>query len=114
MNNFRDCFMGLFIILWIALGVTGFLLFFVSKNVELKKRYYRWYAIGAGTLFAFFIIMAGMPIMGLLIFLPFVALITYLNLRGIKFCSSCGRTIMNQAWFSKVNYCSSCGAKLED
>ena len=114
MDDFQKFAWGLFPFLWVTLGIVGFFLFFFSKNVEFKKKYYPWYVISAGVLFALLMLMTGMPIFPLVIFLPVIALITYLNLRNIKFCDSCGKTIVNRAWFSKVNYCSNCGAKLEE
>ena len=114
MGDFQETVWGWFPIFWITLGIVGFFLFFVSKNVEFKKKYYPWYVVLVGVVFASFIMMTGMPIFPLVIFLPVIALITYLNLRNVKFCDSCGKTIVNRAWFSKVSYCSNCGAKLED
>ena len=108
----RQDIFPIFFVVWIALGVAGFFLFYVSKNVQFKKRYFPWYAILAGVLFISFGLGMGFPLEILYFTVPGVALITFLNIRSTKFCDNCGRTIINQAWFSKVEYCGKCGAKL--
>lgn len=37
--------LGVSFVVWIAVGVAGFFLFFVSKNVAFKRRYFPWYVI---------------------------------------------------------------------
>jgi hypothetical protein len=44
---------------------------------------------------------------------PVVALITFLNMRSVKFCDAYGNTINGQNPFSPPQVCSKCGAKLE-
>ena len=39
---------------WILLGVAGFWLFYVNRNVEFKRRYFPWYAGAGGVLFVGF------------------------------------------------------------
>ena len=102
----------IFFVAWIALGVAGFFLFYVSKNVQFKKRYFPWYVILGGVLFISFGLGMGFPLEMLYFMVPAVALITFLNIKSTKFCDNCGRTIINQMWFTKVEYCAKCGAKL--
>jgi len=104
----------IFFVVWIALGVAGFFLFYVSKNVRFKRRFFPWYVILAGVLFISFGLGMGFHLQMLFIMVPAVALITFLNIKSTKFCNSCGRTIINQVWFTKVEYCGKCGAKLND
>lgn len=98
--------------IWIALGILSFWFFNFSKNVKLKKRLLPIFIVGAGVLFTgVVLLMTGEPKV-VLITIPAVVIISLLNLRMIKFCESCGRTLYNRMWFSKMEYCSKCGAKL--
>ena len=110
----RQDIFPVFLVVWIALGVAGFFLFYVSKNVRFKKRYYPWYAILGGVLFIAFGLGMGFTLEMLYFMVPAVALITFLNIKSTKFCDNCGRTIINQMWFTKVESCAKCGAKLND
>lgn len=103
-----------FYVVWISLGLAGFFLFYLSKDVTFKKKYFPWYVVLAGFLFVSFGLISGLPLRLLYIMVPAVALITFLNIRSTKFCDSCGRTMIDQNWFSKVEYCAKCGAKLND
>jgi hypothetical protein len=105
---------AIFPFFWVILGILGFFLFYVNNNAEFKKKYFPWYVIMAGVIFGICLIFAGMPPFALIIFIPAIALITFLNLHFIKFCSSCGKTISTNTWPSKVKYCSNCGAKLDE
>ena len=102
----------IFFVVWIALGVAGFFLFYVSKNVQFKRRYFPWYVILGGVLFVAFGLGMGLPPETLYFMVPAVALITFLNIWSTKFCDNCGRTIINRMWFTRVEYCAKCGAKL--
>ena len=102
----------IFFVVWIALGVAGFFLFYVSRNVQFKKKYFPWYVILAGVLFVFYALGMGLPSEMLYFMVPVVVLITFLNIRSTKFCDNCGRTIFKQTWFTRVEYCAKCGAKL--
>jgi len=100
-----------FVGIWIVLMILGFWFYF-SKNIELKKRWFPIFMVGGGVLFVgFVLLLSGQP-MFLIIVIPGVTLITYLNIRNTKFCESCGRTVYNHMWFSKIEYCAKCGAKL--
>ena len=110
----RQDLFPIFFVIWVALGVAGFFLFYVSKNVQFKKRFFPWYVILAGVLFISFTLVMGFPLGVLYFMVPAVALITFLNIKSTKFCGNCGRTVINQMWFTKVEYCEKCGAKLND
>ena len=114
MDEIRETVYVISMGLFVMLGLIGSIVFFMSKNVIFKKRYFPWYVISIGILFGLSIIMTGIGFIGLIVFLPAIALITFMNLRMTKFCDSCGKTIINRAMFSKVNFCSNCGAKLND
>ncbi len=97
---------------WIVLGVLSIWFYFIDRNIQRKKRIFPILNIGGGILFIVFtLFMMGQPMI-LIIAVPGVALITFLNIRNIKICESCGRTVYNNTWFSKMEFCSKCGAKL--
>ena len=98
---------------WVVLGLVSFLIFFVGKNAELKRKLWPPFVIGAGALFIFFVYMMSFGGEILLIMIPAVIVITFLNLRATKFCDSCGKTIINQNFFVKPEFCSKCGSKLK-
>lgn len=104
----------IFFAVWMALGITSFLLFYLGRNVSFKRRYYPWSVGLAGVLFLGFMAAMRLPFPFLALATPFVVLITYLNLRGTRFCGACGRTITGQNPFSTPEFCSKCGASLRD
>lgn len=104
----------IFFVFWIALAVAGFFLFYANKNVRFKKKYFPWYVIFSSILFLSFTVKMGTPLETLFFIVPVLALITFLNIRATKFCDHCGRTIINQMWFTKAEYCAKCGARLDD
>jgi len=104
----------IFFVVWLALGLAGFFLFYVNKNVQFKRRYFPWYVILGGVLFISFGWVMRFSLQMLFLMVPAVALITFLNIKSTKFCDGCGRTIINQMWFTKVEHCAKCGAKLND
>jgi hypothetical protein len=110
----RQDIFTIFFVVWIALGISGFFLFYVNKDIRFKKRYFPWFSIFTGVLFISFVLGTGFPVQVLFLMVPAVTLITYLNIKSTKFCDSCGRTIINQMWFNKIEYCGRCGAKLID
>jgi len=96
---------------WAVLVIGSICFFFGSKNAKLKQRVLPWFIAGVGTLFTFVVLFfSGQPDI-LLIVVPAVILIGYLNIRMTKFCESCGATVINQAWFTKFRYCSHCAAE---
>ena len=102
-----------FFAVWIVLGIGSAWFFLGSRHAKLKKRVFPWFVAGGGALFALFVLLlSGQPDM-LLIVVPAVVLISYQNIRMTKFCESCGATIINHSWFTKMRYCSRCGAALD-
>jgi hypothetical protein len=107
-----DRIFPIFFGVWILLGIAGFWLFYVSRNVAFKRKYFPWYVGLAGVLFVSFGAVMGLPFLAVAIMVPFVALITYMNLRATQFCGACGRTVIQQMPFSRSEFCSKCGAPL--
>lgn len=100
-----------FFAVWAALALGGFLFFALNKDVALKRRLFPRLAIAAGVLFGGVIaLMAPWP--AFLLFVPFIALIVWLNIRMTRFCGACGKILINHQWWSTMNFCPYCGAKL--
>src|SRR4051794_22591855 len=97
---------------WVGYGVLGFYFLF-SRNLSRKRRLYRPYVLGSGVLFLGVLVAMGFPPFMLLFAAPFVALITFLNLRrGLRFCEQCGATVWSMVPLMKPRHCSHCGALL--
>jgi len=103
----------LFIATWIALGIASLWFLYFDKNVVRKKRLLPIFIIGSGALFVIFVFSINGDLRVMAFVVPAVVLISFLNLRMIKVCSSCGRTINSGLCFLRAEYCSKCGAKLE-
>jgi hypothetical protein len=101
----------IFLPLWavLAVGSTAFL--FLSRDAKLKRQVLAPFVIGSGVLFVAFVSLF-MPLIGLPFFALFVGLISWLNLRTIKFCDGCGRTLLGHNPIAPPKYCSACGAQL--
>jgi len=97
---------------WVILGAASFYLFYISKDVERKKRLFKPFLAVTGVLFLGFIWAMGFPPFILAIAAPMTVLIMYLNSRMIRFCDQCGGTTMQQMPFSPPKHCTHCGARL--
>lgn len=108
---------AVFIGTWVVLGIVCFVLFFLGRNTELKRTWWPRFVIAVGVLFALFstalsvLSSPSWESLGILIVVvPAVAVISYLNIKFTKFCGSCGATVFDQNWFSPTRFCSKCGA----
>ncbi len=101
-----------FFVIWATLAVAFSAFFYLSPNAALKRRVLPLASIAAGLLFLGFAWKMGVPGSGLLFMIPFVGLITLINVRVIKFCDACGKTVRTQNPFSPPKFCSKCGAPL--
>lgn len=97
---------------WVALALASYLFFRGNANVERKKRFMPAVTIGTGIVFLGFVFAMSGQLREVLFGAPFVALISYINIRNTKFCDSCGETVHNIMWFSKIEFCARCGAKI--
>lgn len=107
-NQVFPVFLGV----WVVLGLFSAAFFFLGKNASLKRKVWPPFTIATAILFVGFVWAMGFPSQVFFIMIPAVALITFLNLRSVKFCDACGKTIMSQNPFSRPEFCSKCGAKL--
>jgi hypothetical protein len=104
-----------FIGTWLVLMALGFYLFHWNRDATFKKKYFPWFVIFGGILLVVFMGLVGFPREAFLLMVPAVALVSFLNIRGTRFCSSCGHTNINQTmFFLPPKHCSGCGAKLND
>jgi hypothetical protein len=110
------CFFGT----WIVLGVGGFFLFYLGRDVAFKRKWFPRFITFVGVLFVFFsttLMVLSSRSLGalsiLVIVVPAVFLISFLNIKFTKFCDKCGATVYDQSWFAPMKYCSKCGAELD-
>ncbi|MGC2481389.1 MAG: hypothetical protein WA423_16310 [Candidatus Sulfotelmatobacter sp.] len=114
MKSHPEVVVPVFIGAWIALGIAGLWVTYFDKNVARKKRLIPAFIVGTGAIFALFaFLMTGGDWGAMLLVVPAVVLITFLNLRQFRVCSTCGRTIHGGMWFAKAEFCPKCGARLE-
>ncbi len=99
------------IVTWVLACALGTLFFIFNKNAKLKRKVWPVVAIGVGIAFIamgyFMGILSRLPLM-----VPMVIIITFFNIRSMKFCDNCGKTISHKALFSKLEYCPKCGSKM--
>lgn len=76
-----------------VIGVSVMLLLQISNNAPLKRKLFRWSLTLMTPLAIAFFWAANAPLPMILIMIPGIALIIFMNLRMIKFCDSCGKTL---------------------
>ena len=79
--------------MWIALWVVGLWVAYGDKNVARKKRLLPFFIVGSGTIFGVFALIVIGDLRALALIAPAIGLIIFLNLRQLKVCPTCGRTI---------------------
>lgn len=94
---------------WIIAGIAS-AFFFLSRNASLKRRLWPPYVIGVAILLLV-LVWWFLPNEALYVAAPLVALVTFINLRVMKFCNACGATTMNFP-FRPARFCAKCGAPL--
>jgi hypothetical protein len=92
------CFVGT----WIVLGIGSIFAFWISKNVGFKKKWFPRFAVLVAVLFLLLstsIMVLSSRSLNFLPFLtieiPFLVLITYLNIKFTKVCDGCGATVQD-------------------
>ena len=108
-----DAVFPIFMTVWVVLGLGTSAFFFLNKDSALKRKVLPTFSVAVGALFLFFVWMMGAPTEVLIVGVPAVVLITVLNLRSIRFCDSCGKTLMGQNPLSPPKFCSKCGSPLQ-
>ncbi|WP_152680325.1 hypothetical protein [Chromobacterium subtsugae] len=104
-------FNTLFMTVWIAMAIGGLAFSALCRDAKLKRKVTRIMMISAPLLFCLLAWHQGEQAREFALILPFLALITFLNLRNTHFCDACGATQYNRG-FSSPRHCSRCGASL--
>ena len=102
-----------FIGTWIVLAILGLWNTYLDRNIARKKRLLPVFIISSGAVFVIFVFLIMGDVKILAFMVPAVVLISLLNLRMIKVCPNCGRTIHSGMWFTRAEFCSKCGGRLE-
>ena len=100
-------------VLWALLGLASFVFFTFHRNAVLKRRVWRVGVPVLGVAFLGLVAWFTRSAVMLLFALPAVALITFLNLRSVRFCDACGQTVYTHGWIQAMRFCPGCGAPLE-
>jgi hypothetical protein len=103
-----------FMAVWLVLGVSSFLFFYLNRNAALQRSIWPTFIVGIGIIFAGFLyFMVGRQQPQILyVAVPAIILISFLNLRTTRFCDSCGKTLYRQPILSRIRFCPYCGAEL--
>ena len=114
-ENTRGTLLIIFFASWVIVRLIGWLYFLGNKNIELKRRFYKWSFIVYATMF-FFLVAPGSdsPPFVLLFLGAAIAWVVYRNIRNTIFCNACGKVYYYKGLFNKIKYCPKCGAKLPD
>ena len=102
-----------FLGIWIALAIVGLWVTYVDKNIARKKRLLPIFIISSGIIFAVFTLLVVGDLRAMALVVPAVALIIFLNLRQLRVCETCGRTIQSGMWFARARYCPRCGGRMD-
>ena len=105
---------GILALIWIALAVASSAFFFLCRNAPLKQKLWRPYLVTAGMVVVSFPLLMGFPWQVLFVLIPVAILAMAGYLRAVRFCMSCGKTVMSPVPWSKPDVCSKCGARLPD
>jgi hypothetical protein len=98
--------------LMLVLSFLSFYLFFVRSNYNFKVKYFKYFVILGGILFSLASLGTANPLEICLFIIPFIALITFVNIKFTRFCKNCGSTIINS--LGETNFCPKCGSELQD
>ena len=99
---------------WLAFGFACWWWIRSKASTSEKRVTQRRITVLAGVVFGIFtasVLISWHAYSALLIFLPAIALIMFLNVRFTFTCDHCGKFSQAQSW-SKAHYCPHCGHKL--
>jgi hypothetical protein len=108
-----------FIGTWIILGFVGLIACRWLDTAAKRRWMPRWGALVAVLFIVFSTALSvvesrswsGLWI--LILVVPGVVLIAYLNNNSVKFCDKCDAFLWNYSWFTPMRFCSRCGALLD-
>lgn len=93
-------------------GISVMLFLQFNKNAALKRRVLRWSLVLMIPFVPGFFWAAHAPVPFILLSIPGAAFIAFVNLRNIRFCDACGRTLVSYNLIFRQKFCSSCGESL--
>jgi hypothetical protein len=99
-----------FFVIWAALCLVVWT-FYWKGGLAAKRRWHPRIVVGSALLFLGFIALV-MPF-ALVLAVPAVAAISFLNLKMTKFCGACEATLFQNPPWATVRFCSKCGTSLE-
>jgi hypothetical protein len=100
--------------IWLLLGLGSFLFFQFNRNAALKRKVWPVVIVAVGLVFGSLVYfgMGRQQPQVLYLMVPGIVLVSFLNIRTVRFCDSCGRTLYRQPIFSRTQFCPHCGTKL--
>jgi hypothetical protein len=104
-----------FMVFWVGWNLGVWLWVRSRPTVEQKRLWHRRLTLASGGMFGLFLLLVFIgsgQFLPVLVFVPFLGLITWLNLRFTFYCDGCGKRSFSQQWFSSTYHCSHCGHKL--
>ena len=106
----NNAIIKIFFATWVVLALA-MLLVHLRASTRVKVKTYRYGPIVIGLLFLSFICLIDRK--DFYFAIPAVALITWLNIKTIKFCPACGRMNRSPTMFPVPRHCVHCGAEIE-
>ena len=106
---------AVFVTVWIMFGLVGVVLFGICKNAAFKRRYFSWHVALFSVFMLVSVLAVGYPWQFVVLLIPLLALIAYINVRSTYFCAACGRTIIQRMGVPQLARRTSCqcGAPIE-
>lgn len=98
---------------WAGYGALG-LFFIFGRDAAAKRRFWPLYSLGSGAMFLWITWYVGALRNAAAILIPAVAVITWLNIRAIKFCDECGKMFKRGLLGGGPASCPKCGTELVD
>jgi hypothetical protein len=99
------------VIICLGYGALVFALL-LTRSLPLKRRLLRPLIIFGGFLFVGGLVLTGFPFHMIVVAIPMIALLTWINLRLKHYCNACGSTVWRNNPFARPRICAHCGADL--
>lgn len=107
-----NAFLITLLALWMAAAVVSLAYFRFSRNAAAKRRLWPLSVAASAAMLVGLGWVLGFGVAVVAIVAVVVAATSYLNLRAVRFCHSCGATVRSKGLGARPPFCSSCGAQL--
>lgn len=107
----RELWLVGFVVVAALVGVGSFLFLSSNKDAALKRKVWRIQVPLMSLAFGVFLLL-WLPDVPVIPFLVVIAVITFVNLRTVKFCDHCGATAFSSNWLAPLRTCPECGGSL--